>query len=129
MVSKNKSDEAGRNSNDLPKPSEDPTIKYCHEGKQYNVSTADSDIEIVKFDPDGPCGGIVVIDWVDTDGHPLHEHQRDDAGISKENLDPYLEKYEDKGGVITANLLLREIRELNILEVDPRSYDQIYYDT
>lgn len=111
----------------LPKPRDDPTIKYCHEGKQYKLlGRHDRIIEIVHFDPDGPAGGIVVVDFVDTDDQPPHEHERTDAGATKAALEEYIEEHGEKGGVITVNRLQKDIGELKIGEVDPWSYHELY---
>lgn len=111
---------------DLPHPQEDPDIRYLHEGKQYTVFDGRT-FEIVRWDRDGPAGGIVVVEWVNEPGHPPHESNRDDAGISHEALQSWIDKYGDEGGVLTGNCILRGVRELNIGEVDPNSYTDLYY--
>lgn len=113
---------------ELPHPDADPTLKYCHEGKRYDIFGRDRQLEVVEYVADGPAGGVVVIDFVDADDQPLHEPKRDDSGISRDALAPYIDEYGDDGGVITANCLLRELRELNIGEVDVWSYADLYHE-
>lgn len=110
---------------ELPHPRDDPDIKYLHEGKQYSTRQGEV-FEIVAYDPSGPAGGLVVTKWANRSSHPLHEHQRDGGGVSRDVLAPYLNEYD--GAVQTANMMFADIRDLRIMEEDPGSYSDIYYD-
>jgi len=95
----------------------DPNRQYLAEGTQY-VAFGGPVFEIVKWIRDGPGGGIVVVTWVDRDGHPSHEHERPDQGVSQEALQLYIDEYGDQGGIVTADCILRDINQNWITTVD-----------
>lgn len=86
----------------------DPDRRYLAEGTQY-VAFGGPVFEIVRWVRDGPGGGIVVVTWVDREGHPSHEHERPGSGLTHEDLKSYIDNYGDEGGVVTADCIFRDI--------------------
>jgi len=64
---------------------------------------------------------------VDGGTESTHEHTRPDAGVSAEVLEPYVEEYGDEGVVVTGALLRKDVEHHRLVEVDSRSYMDIYY--
>jgi hypothetical protein len=112
---------------ELPHPRTDPEIAYAHEGKRYEVF-GQGEIEIVRYEPDALDGmGIVVVEWVHKEGAPCHETERTDSGVADDLLNEYVVEYDDEGAVMSVPLLMKEVRNFNIGEVNPNSYDDVYY--
>jgi hypothetical protein len=113
---------------ELPHPRDDPDIKYCHEGKRYDVAGSDTTFEIVTFDPGTlpELDGLVVIETVD--GSPINsEHQHRKGGVSRKVLGEHTSDDADRA-VWTATGLLSCIRRLEILEDDVGSYRDYYWE-
>lgn len=114
---------------ELPHPSEEPEIRWCHEGKEYKVAGIESNIRVVKYLPNELSGtGLVVVEFTDREDTPLHETERDESGVEKEALQPYIEKYGDMGAVMSAPRLVKDMQDFKIQEVDFESYHEIYYE-
>lgn len=115
---------------DLPHPSEDPDIRYCHEGKQYDVLGVDVRLTIVEYDPDGTAevaGGIVILEAAD-EGHILpNEFDRSNAGVSRKAVEG---RIPDEGhrAVYSVTGLINSVGQMELAEVDAYSYDDLYYD-
>ena len=120
-------DVIGDDSGELPDPSDDPDIRYTLPGKQYQLKTGEV-VEIAAYTPDGPCGGIVAITWVDRDGHPNHESKRKNGGVSREVIEPYIESDELEGGIQTVAMLRNDVADLRMLEEDTRKYDDLHWE-
>jgi hypothetical protein len=128
MVDDANSDEESESGDELPHPRDDPTIKYCHEGKRYDVAGIDTTFEIVAFDPDTlpELDGLVLIETVD--GSPINsEHQHHKGGVSRKVLGEHTPDDADRA-VWTATGLLSCIRRLEILEDEPGSYRDYYWE-
>jgi len=95
----------------------DPDRRYLAEGTQY-VAFGGPVFEIVRWVRDAPGGGIVVVTWVDRDGHPSHEHERPDPIVSQETLQPFIDEYGDQGGIVTADCIFRDIDQNWITEAE-----------
>jgi hypothetical protein len=108
---------------ELPHPQDDPDIKYLHVGKQYKTPHGDI-IEITAYDPDGPADGVIAFEFVEG-GNGRHEHERSEGGVRAADIESYIEKYD--GYVQTATMTFKDIKELRLLEVDRRSYADLFY--
>ncbi|MFC6769994.1 hypothetical protein ACFQDD_00390 [Halorubrum pallidum] len=112
----------------LPAPETDPILKYAHEGKEYRIGTSDTRAKVTTYLPDelSECEGVVVLE-VDSNATSVHEHTRPDAGVTAEVLEPYVEEYGDEGTVVTGALLRKDVEQRRLVEVDSRSYMDLYY--
>lgn len=114
----------GTETDELPHPQDNPQMQYIHEGKEWKTLHGDV-FEIVKYIPDGPCGGIVVTTWVNKPGHPLHEHRRSSGGVSKSAIEEYITQYD--GCIQTVNQMMRDIKNVKITDENTSSYWDYYY--
>lgn len=122
----NDSDKDEGDNEPLPHPNEDPTIAYVHEGKRYEVAGGVT-FEIVKYDPHTlpELDGVVIIEA--DDGARLNsEHQHQNGGVSRDVLEPHIPD-DGSRAVWTATGLLSSLRRLEILEKDPASYRDYYW--
>jgi hypothetical protein len=128
MVDDGDSGEEGASGDELPHPRDDPTIKYCHEGKRYDVAGSDTTFEIAAFDAETlpELDGLVIIESVD--GSRINsEHQHRKGGVSRKVLGEHTPADADRA-VWTATGLLSCIRRLEILEDDTGSYRDYYWE-
>lgn len=112
---------------ELPNPTDDPTIKYAHEGKQYTVFASDRTFTIDEFRPaDGPTEDGIVIIKSDDGEHILSEYRHSKGGASRKALGEF-EPEEPTRAVWTVEGLMAQLRSFDIGEVDPSSYDDLYW--
>lgn len=111
---------------ELPEPSEDPTIRYIHPGKEYQV-IGGGQFTITAWYPDAlPSVDGVVEFQMDGDAIAQSEHERDGAGVSSDALEPF--EPEDAGrGVMTVTGFMNDIRNIKIGEADAYSYSDLYW--
>jgi hypothetical protein len=126
MMESNTATDAQQDDDDLPHPCDDPALKYVHEGKRYDTPLGGR-FEIVAFDPDSrpDVGGLVTIQ--DCDGNPINsEHEHKKGGMSFEALARHIPKADDRG-VYSVEGILAMLSRLEFMEVDPYSYDNLYW--
>lgn len=85
-----------------------PNRQYLSTGTRY-IAFGSIPFEIVRWVPDAPGGGIVVVSWVERDGHPSHETDRPETRVEESELAPYIEQYGSEGGVVTADCIFRDM--------------------
>lgn len=112
---------------ELPEPREDPVLKYVHPGKQYRIR-GNRTFTVVEYLPDAcpQLDGIVIIES-DGGDRLYSEHERDRAGVSKDVVEGHIPERTDRA-VYTATGILSSLRELEIGEVDPNSYADLYWE-
>lgn len=114
---------------DLPDPADDPTLAYCHPGKQYETLDGSARVlTVIDYIPDGPDGleGIVILE-ADGDAYLPHEFERDVGGVTRAAVAEHVPDASNRA-VYSARGLIRAVGQLELGEVDAWSYDDLYYE-
>lgn len=114
---------------ELPHPRDDPPIKYAHEGKQYQIFATGQTfhIDTCLADAMPTQDGVVIIESDDGE-HILSEHRHSRGGVSRKAIADYIPD-EAERAAWTVRGLITQLRNMEIGEVDPGSYDELYWDT